>query len=452
MIGLVPLVTAELDRMERERGVASNRQIMSDLRRAFRGLRDRLPQYELPAVDSEGAGPADVSRTSGLLPLGESDGEGAGPVPPEAEGAESDGAATLELFPPGPLAAAAIQPAELELAPGRERRVRAVATDEAGRRLDAGDLQFDWRAESEVLAMVGSGPRPALLATPAARVGARVVVHLTVRQGERVATASATVSIVEAAEPEAGAKLGIPRPELLDEPGAGWRSRFLGQRWQVNAGHEDFAALAGDPRARLRYLLTLLAKEIVSRTHGGPGADPALEGLVEILAHTERNLRGRLEVLAGPSAERHQGGDLGCRQRALVDAEVVERSGEVGIRGERRTAEPVLGGRADVRRVHGHGVVRGRDHAVDVQGAGVARSGGQDDGDVVPHVGGERRGTLEALLAAGSVSDIGDPEARGRAGPSLPARSSRGTAGSRPCRCRSRRCAPSPGRSWRLRA
>ena len=292
LLGLVPLVTAELDRMERERGVASNRQIMSDLRRAFRGLRDRLPQYELPAVDSEGTGPADVSRTSGLLPLGESDGEGAGPVPPEDEGAAADGAATLELFPPGPLAAAAIQPAELELAPGRERRVRAVATDEAGRRLDAGDLQFDWRAEAEVLAMVGSGPRPAVLATPAARVGARVVVHLTVRQSERVATASATVSIVEAAEPEAGAKLGIPRPELLDEPGAGWRSRFLGQRWQVNAGHEDFAALAGDARARLRYLLTLLAKEIVSRTHGGPGADQALEGLVEILAHTERNLRG----------------------------------------------------------------------------------------------------------------------------------------------------------------
>ena len=258
LLGLVPLVTAELDRMERERGVASNRQIMSDLRRAFRGLRDRLPQYELPAVDSEGTGPADVSRTSGLLPLGESDGEGAGAVPPEADGAESDGAATLELFPPGPLAAAAIQPAELELAPGRERRVRAVATDEAGRRLDAGDLQFDWRAGSEVLAMVGSGPRPAVLATPAARVGARVVVHLTVRQGERVATASATVSIVEAAEPEAGAKLGIPRPELLDEPGAGWRSRFLGQRWQVNAGHERQQGVRG------------LTAPSVSRTFGTP--------------------------------------------------------------------------------------------------------------------------------------------------------------------------------------
>jgi hypothetical protein len=35
-----------------------------------------------------------------------------------------------------------------------------------------------------------------------------------------------------------------------------------------------------------------LAKEIVQRTHGGPGADAALEGLVEIVTHVERNLRG----------------------------------------------------------------------------------------------------------------------------------------------------------------
>jgi hypothetical protein len=85
---------------------------------------------------------------------------------------------------------------------------------------------------------------------------------------------------------------GVPEPELLDEPTASWRSRFDGQRWQVNAAHEDFAALAGEPRARVRYLLTLLAKEIVQRTHGGPGTEVALEGLVEILAHAERNLRG----------------------------------------------------------------------------------------------------------------------------------------------------------------
>jgi hypothetical protein len=293
LVGLAPQVTAELDRMERERGVASNRQIMSDLRRAFRGLRDRLPQYELPAVDGADSGAAGLSPTSGLLPLGENAAAEPTLLPPDRDGAEDDGGASLPLFPPGPLASAAILPAELTLAPGRERRVRAVARDESGRRLDLGDgMQCQWHAASAMLAIVGQGPRPAVVAAPAARIGTREVLHLTITQDERVAAASATVAIVEEVEPEASARLGIPRPELLDEPGASWRSRFLGQRWQVNAGHEDFAALAGEARARLRYLLTLLAKEIVARTHGGPGAEQALEGLVEILAHAERNLRG----------------------------------------------------------------------------------------------------------------------------------------------------------------
>jgi hypothetical protein len=292
--GLAPLVTAEIDRMDRERGTASNRQVMSDLRRAFRGLRDRLPQYELPAV--EGDGETRASRTSGILPLGEP----AGPGPNgRVEGDEADGEAAasdgdaLELFPPGPLETVAILPAEIEIPIGRERRVRAVASDVNGRRLAAKDgLTFTWSAGEGALSFVGNGQRPAIVVSATARPGTRESVHLVARQGDRVATAGATVTIVDTSEVDDRTRLGIPEPELIDEPGATWRSRFFGQRWQVNSGHEDFAALAGDARARLRYLLTLLAKEIVSRTHGGPGADVALEGLVEILAHTERNLRG----------------------------------------------------------------------------------------------------------------------------------------------------------------
>jgi hypothetical protein len=293
LAGLAPLVTAELARMERERGAASNRQVMSDLRRAFRGLRNRLPQYELPAVEGEGETAA--ARTSGILPLGEP--PGAGPQVDSDGAHEADDneakAAALDLFPPGPLAAVAILPAELAVAAGRERRVRAVATDETGRQLGAApDLSYAWSAKPGVLSIVGGGPRPAILAAATARPGTREILHVLARQGAREASASATVTVLDPAEVEASGKLGIPEPELLDEPGASWRSRFLGQRWQVNAGHEDFAALAGDGKSRLRYLLTLLAKEIVSRTHGGPGADSALEGLVEILAHAERNLRG----------------------------------------------------------------------------------------------------------------------------------------------------------------
>jgi len=292
--GLAPLVTAELDRMDRQRGAASNRQVMNDLRRAFRGLRHRLPQYELPAVEGEGEARPAESRTSGILPLGESPEAGEAARSGDDDEAPDTGVgAALELFPPGPLASVVIAPAEVEISVGRERRVRALATDAAGRKLDARqELSYAWSANPEALSIVGEGQRPAILVSASARPGARESFGVTVRQGEHVATASAIVLIVEAKEDESGARLGIPEPELLDEPGAAWRSRFLGQRWQVNAGHEDFAALAGDGRARLRYLLTLLAKEIVSRTHGGPGADNALEGLVEILAHAERNLRG----------------------------------------------------------------------------------------------------------------------------------------------------------------
>jgi hypothetical protein len=49
-------------------------------------------------------------------------------------------------------------------------------------------------------------------------------------------------------------------------------------------------ALRGEPRSRLRYLLALFAKEVALRAHGVPGSEEALESLVEILAHAERNL------------------------------------------------------------------------------------------------------------------------------------------------------------------
>ena len=43
---------------------------------------------------------------------------------------------------------------------------------------------------------------------------------------------------------------------------------------------------------KARYLLALFAKEVALRAHGVPGSEEALESLVEILAHAERNLSG----------------------------------------------------------------------------------------------------------------------------------------------------------------
>jgi Histidine kinase-, DNA gyrase B-, and HSP90-like ATPase len=302
-----PSVTVELDRLDRQRGTAANRQVMGDLRRAFRGLQARLPQYELPAVDSEdGPDTRAAGASSGVLPVGSppppdssvevsdaatNDGEAA----PVDDDREDDGSSSgvLDLFPPGPLAAVTVIPPEVEIPIGRERRVRARATDAEGRRL--ADVAFEWASASPVVSIASvarGGRRPALLVAATARAGAREVVMVTARQGDRVATAHVTVLVSVVDDATQNAQLGIPEPELIDEPTASWRSRFDGQRWQVNAAHEDFAALVSEPRARVRYLLTLLAKEIVQRTHGGPGTEVALEGLVEILAHAERNLRG----------------------------------------------------------------------------------------------------------------------------------------------------------------
>ena len=71
-----------------------------------------------------------------------------------------------------------------------------------------------------------------------------------------------------------------------------WRSRFDGKRWEVNQMHEDYLALKTEPRSRLRYLLTLLAKDLAQHAHRVPGAVEASEDVATILALVERNLRG----------------------------------------------------------------------------------------------------------------------------------------------------------------
>jgi len=60
-------VEAELKRLDRERGAAASRQVVQDLRRALKGLRNRLPQYELPAVASSEAEMRDAGE-AGIAP------------------------------------------------------------------------------------------------------------------------------------------------------------------------------------------------------------------------------------------------------------------------------------------------------------------------------------------------------------------------------------------------
>jgi hypothetical protein len=182
-------------------------------------------------------------------------------------------------------------PARVEVTPGGERRVHARALDADGRALAIAPI-FEWTLSHPELAVQGSGPRPAVTASADARPGTESTLHVVAIDGDHRAAASAAVIVIEerARADEGGP--GVPRPDLVDEPSAAWRSRFDGDTWQVNAAHPDYAAVQGDARARLRYLVALFGKEIVARTFAQPGAGDMLEQLVAILAHAERNLRG----------------------------------------------------------------------------------------------------------------------------------------------------------------
>ena len=83
---------------------------------------------------------------------------------------------------------------------------------------------------------------------------------------------------------------GIPDPEFVTDPGAGWRSRVADGKWQVNAGHRDYRAISDRPALKLRYLAMLFSKEIVLKSSQDPRLDRPLEQLVEVAAYADRNL------------------------------------------------------------------------------------------------------------------------------------------------------------------
>lgn len=194
-----------------------------------------------------------------------------------------------ELFPAGPLASVRIVPDPVDVAPGRERRVRADPRDADDRAIRDG-LAYRWTVEGAGFAVQGEGPRPAVTADGAIRPGTSGRLRVVVEKDGRSAGAEAAIEAVEPKVDETG--LGIPEPTLVDAPGQTWRSRFDGTRWEVNQMHEDYLALKGEARSRLRYLLALLAKDLAQHAHRVPGAVEASEDVAAILALVERNLRG----------------------------------------------------------------------------------------------------------------------------------------------------------------
>ncbi len=285
---LRPLVMAEIAKREDERTRFSARDAVRELRRALRGFHKRLPQYELPSVAGpEGSTQGGTTPRSG--PGAELAEAGAPNDPPLVD--SDGGPGQLEILAPGPLATARIVPETIEIAPGGEHRAAADLRDEDGRRVSEADLEWSISESRDgMLEVRDGGRRPAIAAHPTARVGLASQLQLLARQGRRRARAKAEVRVIE---PPVGSGFGIPEPTLIDDPDGLWRGRMDGNQWEVNAGHEDYVALAGATHARIRYLLMLLTREIVLRSTGRPDAAEILDAAVDILAHAERNLKGK---------------------------------------------------------------------------------------------------------------------------------------------------------------
>jgi hypothetical protein len=173
---------------------------------------------------------------------------------------------------------------------GGEKRIRITPLDAQGRSIR--------RPVDLSLAIVGGGfearpggPHSVVVTTNLDLPGATARLLVSARENEMSADAEVDLIVVEPTERDLTA-IGVPEPEFVADPAGTWRSRWDGHRWQVNDGHDDYIALRAEPRARLRYLIALFAKEVVQRSFGVPGSADVLERMIEVLAHAERNLRG----------------------------------------------------------------------------------------------------------------------------------------------------------------
>ncbi len=118
------------------------------------------------------------------------------------------------------------------------------------------------------------------------------IISVLVTSAEHQASAVAPVEILTSL-PVGPSDEGIPEPELVDQPGAPWRSRISDGRWQVNTAHPDYKASSKRPALKLRYLALLFAKEVVLRSSQDPRLDGPLESVVEIAAFADRKLTER---------------------------------------------------------------------------------------------------------------------------------------------------------------
>lgn len=271
LLAVEPQVTARLEERTQAEAATLSDDMHRQLARLFNKATSFVPHLQwLP-----------VTRKSGSLDEGGLEGTGVATAQtsPRDEGPSPQ----PELFPPGPLHAVTFRPVKLELAVGEKKNLKAVAQDEEGRTIAAAEVELHWVATPGLRLSTAHE----LASVEGVSVSNEEAVTVTARQGDRSREGVAMVRVLSEAVRRADA--GIPQPEEVSEPLETWRSRMIDERWQINTGHPDYRAFAHEARPRLRYLATLLSKEVVSRNFQQPGVGAILEELVGLLAALERS-------------------------------------------------------------------------------------------------------------------------------------------------------------------
>jgi hypothetical protein len=195
----------------------------------------------------------------------------------------------VSLLPPGPWTHLVARPKRLALGLAGAKTIRVFVVDADGRPTDD-EVVVDVQVSGLVACRRLEG-RAWLVEGRNVPSEGEIVFFATERPDARVAVPF----VVSDARAEGGH--GIPTPEELNEPQATWRSRWVGERWQVNVGHADYAALAASSKARLQYLAYLLAKEVIARNFPRPEIGSILEEMVGVLAALERaRIAGKARV------------------------------------------------------------------------------------------------------------------------------------------------------------
>ena len=278
-----PAVRDAVEQSLAQRDAAEQEALTREIRRAFRPVAANLPQYGRFTLGSHSAVASGEASASPLPPSGASTSQHALPAS-DSEIVDPGEAPPIarDLFPPGAPSRVMVTPRKVRMLPGATCALRASVVDAFGRELD-GDYDCAWQLQRGNGQLVSRNLRAQFTAGSELEA---VAVTVTLEVDGQQYSSEAEIE-VSARLQRAALEQAIPEPERVHDAAGRWRSRVIEGRWQFNAAHPNYLAVASSPRQRLRYLVHLFAKEIVLRSYGDPKDAALLERMVEMLTHID---------------------------------------------------------------------------------------------------------------------------------------------------------------------